>query len=147
MMDAMLPYKVNTNEISFIMHNIVYCIDMILYVNIDFSVPSPPTNINIQYIDDTSISLTWLPPTKHSQCVTGFSINVTNTINNELTTYKSTSSQINVNGLTAGIQYLVVIAGIDKGEREGDNGYLTFEIGMRKYLYTTVIQYIIVYLN
>ena len=30
---------------------------MISYVNIDFSVPSPPTNITIQYIDDTSISL------------------------------------------------------------------------------------------
>ena len=47
MMDAMLHYKVNANEISFIMHNIVYCIDMIPYVNIDFSVPSPPTNINM----------------------------------------------------------------------------------------------------
>ena len=120
---------------------------MIPYVNIDFSVPSPPTNITIQYIDDTSISLTWSPPTKHSQCVTGFSINVNNTINNELTSYKSTSSQINVNGLTANVQYLVVIAGIDKGEREGENGYLTFQIGMKKYLCIIVIQYIIVYVS
>ena len=52
-----------------------------------------------------------------------------------------------MNGLTAGVQYLVVIAGIDKGEREGENGYLTFEIGMRKYLCIIVIQYIIVYVS
>ena len=64
---------------------------------------------------------------------------VTNTINNEVTTYKSTSSQINVNGLTAGVQYLVVIAGIDKGEREGENGYLTFEIGEIKYIYSRTL--------
>ena len=46
------------------------------------------------------------------------------------------SGQINVNGLTAGVQYSVVIDGIDKGEREGENGYLIFEIGEIKFIYS-----------
>ena len=72
----------------------------------------------------TSAILSWMPPNDSPNCVHNYTILVNEsslqaTINSSV--YNTSSTSLNVTGLSRGVEYTFIVTGRDRAGREGEN--------------------------
>ena len=95
----------------------MYLVGLYLYIE----PPSAPTCPKISPLSTATLELFWTAP-NDSLCITSYIITLTNiSEGNASFLYQtdSTSTSVNVSGLTKGARYFFTVAGIDTGNRIG----------------------------
>ena len=80
----------------------------------DYTVLGSPIGLSVVVLTDSSVNITWSPPSKHSICLTGYIIRALSDTADDITTSTSgTGTTLTLSGLSSNNAYNFSVAGID----------------------------------
>ena len=79
----------------------------------DYTVLGSPIELSVVVLTDSSVNITWSPPSKHSICLTGYIIRALSDTTEYIITNTSGTTFV-LSGLSSGNTYNFSVAGIDK---------------------------------
>ena len=102
-----------------------------MYCGFIIGPPSNPMKLRFLALSFTSATLYWMPPNDSPNCVHSYTILVNEsslqaTFNSSV--YNTSSTSLNVTGLSRGVEYTFTVTGRDRAGREGESAEMSLSL-------------------